>query len=188
VNSNPKSVTPSIPKNTAVPSAWRISAPAPVANTKGTTPRMKAKEVMRIGRRRVRAACAAASKRSAPCSSACLANSVFDLLVGAGRFELPTPSPPAPRSALILDRLRCQAVSLGGERIIRRASVQSLQADYHVSPNGLTSTLNDHAERGWFATCQASSAIAAGAIKKSSGLSLKRWRAQGTSITASITM
>jgi hypothetical protein len=52
---------------------------------------------------------------------------------------------------------------------------------YHVSPKGLISTLNDHAERGWLATCQASSAIAAGAMKKSSGLFLKRSRAQGTS-------
>ena len=32
-----------MPKNTAVPSAWRISAPAPVAITSGSTPRMKAK-------------------------------------------------------------------------------------------------------------------------------------------------
>jgi hypothetical protein len=59
---------------------------------------------------------------------------------------------------------------------------------YHVSLKGLISTLNDHAERGWFATCQASSAIAAGAMKKSSGLFLKRSRAQGTSITASMTI
>ena len=59
---------------------------------------------------------------------------------------------------------------------------------YQVSPYGLTSTLNDHAERGWFATCHASSAIAAGAMKKSSGWVLKRSRAHGTSITASMTM
>src|SRR6478672_6208974 len=59
---------------------------------------------------------------------------------------------------------------------------------YHVSLKGLISTLNDHAERGWPATCQASSAIAAGAMKKSSGLVLKRSRAHGTSITASMTM
>jgi hypothetical protein len=26
---------------------------------------------------------------------------------------------------------------------------------YHVSAYGLTSTLNDHADRGWFATCHA---------------------------------
>ena len=39
----PKSVTPSMPLKTAVPSERRISAPAPVAITSGTTPRMKAK-------------------------------------------------------------------------------------------------------------------------------------------------
>ena len=41
-----------MPKNTAVPSAWRSSAPAPVAITSGNTPRMKASEVMMIGRSR----------------------------------------------------------------------------------------------------------------------------------------
>ena len=43
-------VTPSMPKNTAVPSAWRISAPAPVASASGTTPKMKANDVIRMGR------------------------------------------------------------------------------------------------------------------------------------------
>jgi hypothetical protein len=37
VNRRPNSVTPSIPKNTAVPSDRRISAPAPVATASGTT-------------------------------------------------------------------------------------------------------------------------------------------------------
>ena len=41
-----------MPLNTAMPSAWRISAPAPVARTSGTTPRMNANEVIRIGRNR----------------------------------------------------------------------------------------------------------------------------------------
>ena len=44
-------VTPSMPQNTAVPSDWRISAPAPVAIISGSTPRMKAKDVIRIGRK-----------------------------------------------------------------------------------------------------------------------------------------
>jgi len=61
VKIRPKKVTPSMPKNTAVPSDWRISAPAPKLTTSGTTPRMKASEVMRMGRRRVRAALTAAS-------------------------------------------------------------------------------------------------------------------------------
>src|SRR5262249_41998388 len=51
VKIRPKKVTPSIPKKTAVPRAWSISAPAPFAITSGNTPRMKAKEVIRIGRK-----------------------------------------------------------------------------------------------------------------------------------------
>jgi len=43
---------------------------------------------------------------------------------------------------------------------------------YQASPNGRNSTLNDQAQRSWCATCQISSAIAAGWMKKSSGLSL----------------
>ena len=50
-----------MPANTAVPSDWRISAPAPVATTSGATPRMNANDVIRIGRSRVRAARTAAS-------------------------------------------------------------------------------------------------------------------------------
>src|SRR3954465_13322984 len=50
----PKAVTPSIPLKTASPRARRISAPAPRAMTSGTTPRMNASEVIRIGRSRSR--------------------------------------------------------------------------------------------------------------------------------------
>ena len=57
----PKSVTPSMPANTASPSARRISAPAPSAITSGTTPKMNANEVIRIGRSRSRTASTAAS-------------------------------------------------------------------------------------------------------------------------------
>ena len=59
-------MTPIIPKSTAVPRDWRISAPAPLATASGNTPRMKAKEVIRIGRRRMRAAAVAASSGSSP--------------------------------------------------------------------------------------------------------------------------
>src|SRR6476646_9035385 len=45
----PNSVTPSMPLKTAVPSVRRISAPAPVVTRSGTTPRMNAKDVIRIG-------------------------------------------------------------------------------------------------------------------------------------------
>ena len=66
-----------MPKNTAVPSDCRISAPAPVAIASGSTPKMKANEVIRIGRSRVRAAMTAASKRSLPCASPWRANSTI---------------------------------------------------------------------------------------------------------------
>ena len=51
---------------TSIPSDRRISAPAPAANTRGTTPRMNANEVIRIGRSRSRAASTAAVQRSRP--------------------------------------------------------------------------------------------------------------------------
>ena len=41
-----------MPKKTAVPSAWRNSAPAPIAQTNGVTPRMNANDVISIGRNR----------------------------------------------------------------------------------------------------------------------------------------
>src|ERR1700722_4811250 len=63
VKNMPKSVTPSIPLKTAIPSDRRISAPAPEASTKGTTPSMKANEVIRMGLKRSPLACTAASKR-----------------------------------------------------------------------------------------------------------------------------
>ena len=44
----------------AIPMEARAAAP-PLASTSGTTPRMKAKEVMMIGRKRLRAASTAAS-------------------------------------------------------------------------------------------------------------------------------
>ena len=59
----PKRVTPSIPANTAMPSDRRISAPAPVATTRGTTPRMNANQVIRIGRKRSFTASSVASQR-----------------------------------------------------------------------------------------------------------------------------
>ena len=49
-------VTPIMPENTALPMACRISEPAPVANTSGTTPAVKAIDVINIGRKRIRQA------------------------------------------------------------------------------------------------------------------------------------
>ncbi len=66
-----------IPANTAVPSARRAPAPAPVPITSGSTPRMNAKEVIRIGRRRTWAASMAASWMDRPSSRRSWANSTI---------------------------------------------------------------------------------------------------------------
>ena len=51
-----------MPLNTDSPSDARELAPAPVAVTSGTTPRMNANDVIRMGRNRVRAASTAAAE------------------------------------------------------------------------------------------------------------------------------
>src|SRR5690606_771981 len=56
-------VAANIPPNTPKPTAFWLAAPAPVAIASGTTPRMKAKDVMRIGRKRSRAASTVASSK-----------------------------------------------------------------------------------------------------------------------------
>jgi hypothetical protein len=50
-----------MPPATAVPTELRAADPAPVARASGSTPRMKANDVIRIGRRRIRPASTAAS-------------------------------------------------------------------------------------------------------------------------------
>src|SRR5262249_54963128 len=65
-NSTARQVEASMPLNTAMPIDLRELAPAPVASTSGNTPRMKAKEVMRMGRKRARAASSAASTIGLP--------------------------------------------------------------------------------------------------------------------------
>src|SRR6476469_6652402 len=49
-------VDASMPLNTVMPIDLRAAAPAPVANTRGSTPRMKAIDVITMGRKRFRAA------------------------------------------------------------------------------------------------------------------------------------
>ena len=66
-----------MPENTATPMAWRISAPAPVEKTSGTTPMMKASEVIRIGRSRSRLASIAACTGVRPANSSSRANSTI---------------------------------------------------------------------------------------------------------------
>src|SRR5512146_646094 len=60
-NSTARQVEAIMPENTVMPIDLRALAPAPVAITSGTTPRMKANEVIRIGRNRARAASTADS-------------------------------------------------------------------------------------------------------------------------------
>ena len=50
-----------MPPITPVPIEWRLAEPAPVQIASGSTPRMKASDVMMIGRKRSRAASMAAS-------------------------------------------------------------------------------------------------------------------------------
>ena len=63
-----RNVAASMPPSTPVPIECRLAAPAPEAITRGTTPRMKAIEVMMIGRKRSLAASIAASTSDRPCS------------------------------------------------------------------------------------------------------------------------
>ena len=61
-----RNVAANIPPNTPVPMEFRLAAPAPEAITNGNTPRIKAMEVMMIGRNRSRAASSAASTNGLP--------------------------------------------------------------------------------------------------------------------------
>jgi hypothetical protein len=77
MKNTPRLVAPSIPKNTLVPTERRLAAPAPLAITNGATPRMKASDVMRMGRKRSRAASIAASWMERPCARSSVANSTM---------------------------------------------------------------------------------------------------------------
>src|ERR1700752_2980065 len=68
-----------MPPNTVVPTETRPAAPAPVATISGTTPRINASEVIRIGRSRIRAASIAASIVLSPSSCSCSANSTIKI-------------------------------------------------------------------------------------------------------------
>jgi len=74
-----------VPKKTAVPMACRLAVPAPVAFTRGRTPRMKANDVMRMGRRRSRAASTTASTIPIPFSRLAFANSTMRMAFLAPR-------------------------------------------------------------------------------------------------------
>ena len=55
-----------MPPKTTVPRARWLADPAPKATRRGTTPRMKANEVMTMGRNRLRVASIAASSMDMP--------------------------------------------------------------------------------------------------------------------------
>ncbi|MEY9658734.1 hypothetical protein ABH980_005741 [Bradyrhizobium ottawaense] len=66
-----------MPENTATPMARRISEPAPVESTSGSTPMMKAIDVIRIGRSLKRLASIAARIGVRPANSSSRANSTI---------------------------------------------------------------------------------------------------------------
>src|SRR6185312_8061460 len=78
-------VEASIPPNTAVPRARRAPELAPVAMTSGSTPRMNANDVIRIGRSRRLAASMTASRMERPCSTRSRANSTIRIAFFAER-------------------------------------------------------------------------------------------------------
>ena len=55
-----------MPNTTAAPKDRRLLAPAPVANSRGITPKTNANEVIRIGRRRIWPASSADSRIGLP--------------------------------------------------------------------------------------------------------------------------
>ena len=93
MNSRLSNVESSMPPKTVVPTDWRPILPAPLAKTSGSTPRMKATEVIRMGRSRMRAASMAASATLNPRSRSCSANSTIRiafLLASAINITNPT--------------------------------------------------------------------------------------------------
>ncbi len=68
-----------IPPKTPVPMECWVLSLAPVASINGTTPSVKASEVIIIGRNRCRDASNIAEKISMPCIRSCLANSIIKM-------------------------------------------------------------------------------------------------------------
>ena len=81
----PMKVAVDTPPRTPMPIAFCAAAPAPVATASGRTPRVKAIEVIRIGRSRRRAASTVASIRLLPRFSCSAANSTIRMAFFAAR-------------------------------------------------------------------------------------------------------
>src|SRR4029453_1175494 len=77
-NGMASSVEAIIPPNTTVPMACWLAAPAPVATISGTTPRIKANEVITMGRNRRRVASTAASMMDRPIPEVEVAGELHD--------------------------------------------------------------------------------------------------------------
>jgi hypothetical protein len=74
-----------MPPITPVPMARWLAEPAPLASASGNTPRMKAIEVITMGRKRRCAASSAASMALLPCACRSLANSMIRIAFLADR-------------------------------------------------------------------------------------------------------
>ena len=74
-------VAETMPPNTAVPTAWRLAAPAPAATSRGRVPKTKETVVMSRGRKRSTAASTAASPISLPSARISRANSTIRIEV-----------------------------------------------------------------------------------------------------------
>ncbi|MNI37669.1 hypothetical protein D3C73_917710 [compost metagenome] len=100
--------------------AWRELAPAPVEIAIGMTPMMNANDVIRIGRKRRRAASMVASRRVLPAARCSTANSTIRIAFFAAR-------------PITVIRPILKNRSFGRPRIIDRASAPS-------TPSGTTSS------------------------------------------------
>lgn len=78
-------VAASIPPITPVPMECRLAEPAPLLIASGTHPRMKAREVITMGRKRRRAASRDDSKMPMPCCRQSTANSMMRIAFFAAR-------------------------------------------------------------------------------------------------------
>ncbi len=78
-NTKARRVALIIPPNTPVPIAFWVSELAPLAKTKGITPHVNAKEVIKIGRKRNFAASTVALTKLIPSSRRALANSTIKM-------------------------------------------------------------------------------------------------------------
>ena len=99
-------MTPSIPRQYSGPERLpHLCDPAPLATARGATPRIKAKEVIKIGRKRVFGACSPPLRVSRHPHPGAVART----LRSGSRFSRPIP--PAPRKPICAGRHGCWSVA-----------------------------------------------------------------------------